>query len=136
MVELLAVIAVITILAGILVPTLGTARIAALKAKTRVQFSQWAAAMEQYRQEYGCYPEVGTDGKLATPADAVKFVRTLSGADPDGSAVSDVADLNGIPGDTTQGGEGLSANARRVQREAVREHQRDRQHGRADEQPS
>lgn len=87
--------AVIAILAGILVPTLGAARTSALKAKTRVQFSQWAAACEQFRQEYGYCPPAGADGKLATAADTLKFVRTLSGRNPDGSAVTNVADLNG-----------------------------------------
>jgi prepilin-type N-terminal cleavage/methylation domain-containing protein len=95
LVELLAVAAVIAILTGILVPTLGAARTSALKAKTRVQFSQWAAAFEQFRQEYGYYPSTGTDGKLATAADALKFVRTLSGRNPDGSAVVNPDDLNG-----------------------------------------
>jgi len=95
LVELLAVVAVIAILTGILVPTLGAARTSALKARTRVQFSQWAAAFEQFRQEYGYYPVVGTDGKLATAADTLKFIRTLSGRNPDGSAVADPADLNG-----------------------------------------
>jgi prepilin-type N-terminal cleavage/methylation domain-containing protein len=93
--ELLAVMAVIGILAAILVPTVGAVRTAAWKAKTRVQFAQWTAAMEQFRQEYGYYPEVGTDGKLATPADTLRFVRTLGGRNPDGSAVAAAADLNG-----------------------------------------
>ena len=95
LIELLAVLAVIGILAGILVPTVGAARNAAWNARTRVQFAQWAAAMEQFRQEYGYYPEVGTGGKLATPADALRFVRTLGGRNPDGSAVAAAADLNG-----------------------------------------
>ena len=94
LIELLAVLAVIGILAGILVPTVGAARNAAWNARTRVQFAQWAAAMEQFRQEYGYYPEVGTGGKLATPADTLKFVRTLGGRNPDGS-VAAAADLNG-----------------------------------------
>ena len=95
LIELLAVVSVIAILTGILVPTLGAARTSALKAKTRVQFSQWVAAFEQFRQEYGYYPATGTDGKLATAADALKFVRTLSGRNPDGSTVVNPADLNG-----------------------------------------
>lgn len=95
LIELLAVLAVIGILAGILVPTVGAARVAAWNARTRVQFAQWAAAMEQFRQEYGYYPEVGAGGKLATPADTLRFVRTLSGRNPDGSAVAAAADLNG-----------------------------------------
>ena len=95
LVELLAVVAVIALLAGMLMPSLGSARASALKARTRVQFSQWAAAMEQFRQEYGYYPVVGTDGRLATAADALKFVRTLGGRNPDGTAVAGAADLNG-----------------------------------------
>lgn len=95
LVELLAVIAVIAILISILVPTLGAARASALKGRTRVQFGQWAAAFEQFRQEYGYYPSVGSDGKLATAADTLKFVRTTSGRNPDGSAVANPADLNG-----------------------------------------
>lgn len=95
LVELLAVIAVIAILTGILIPTLGAARVAALKGRTRVQFGQWAAAFEGFRQEYGYYPSVGVNGKLATAADALRFVRTISGRNPDGSSVVDPADLNG-----------------------------------------
>jgi hypothetical protein len=51
--------------------------------------------MEQFRQEYGYYPVVGTDGKLATAADATTFVRSLAGRNPDGSTVTDDAALNG-----------------------------------------
>jgi prepilin-type N-terminal cleavage/methylation domain-containing protein len=95
LIELLAVIAVISILAGILFPAVGAAKAAAFRARTRVQFSQWTAALEQFRQEYGYYPDISTDGKLATAADTLRFVRTLSGRNPDGAPVADAADLNG-----------------------------------------
>jgi len=95
LIELLGVVAIIGLLTGILLPTLGAARSAALRAKTRVQFAQWTAALEQFRQEYGYYPAVGTGGRLATAADTAKFVRTLSGRNVDGSAVARIADLNG-----------------------------------------
>ncbi len=60
--ELLAVVAIIGILAAILVPTLSAARTAASKARTRTQFSQWAAAFENFRQEYGSYPQLYPNG--------------------------------------------------------------------------
>lgn len=62
LIELLAVVAIIGILAAILVPTLGSARTAANKARTRTQFSQWAAAFENFRQEYGSYPQLYPNG--------------------------------------------------------------------------
>ncbi len=95
LIELLAVLAVIGILAGILFPALGAARASAQRAATRMQLSRWAAALEQFRQEYGYYPAVGTDGLLATAGDAARLVRTLTGRNPDGSPVADAADLNG-----------------------------------------
>ena len=66
LVELLTVIAVIGLLVGILVPTTTAARTAARRARTKVQFGQWVAAMDQFRQEYGFYPPVdgGSGGKI------------------------------------------------------------------------
>ena len=95
MIELLAVIAILAILAGILIPTVGAARASADKTRTRLQFTRWTAAVEAFRQEYGYYPALGANGKLATTGDALGFVRTLSGCNPDGSAVAVAADLNG-----------------------------------------
>lgn len=54
--ELLSVIAVIGILAALIFPSVGAARRSANKAKTRVQFAQWTAAIESFRGEYGHYP--------------------------------------------------------------------------------
>ncbi len=95
LIELLAVVAVIGILATILVPTLSYARTAASKARTRTQFSQWAAAFEAFRQEYGAYPQLYPTGSqhlvnqsASTTATAEHlFYDTLSGRrrDPTGS---------------------------------------------------
>lgn len=54
--ELLAVVATIGVLAAILIPTVGAARGSAHKARTRVQFNQWGTAIELFRSEYGHYP--------------------------------------------------------------------------------
>ena len=54
--ELLCVIAVIGILAALIFPSVGAARRSANKAKVKVQFSQWVAATEAFRGEYGYYP--------------------------------------------------------------------------------
>ena len=56
LVELLTVLAVLGILLALLFPTVRAARVSANKAKTRVHFNQWAAAIETFRQEYGHYP--------------------------------------------------------------------------------
>ena len=54
--ELLSVIAIIGVLAALIFPAVRSARVSANKARTKVQFSQWAAAMESFRSEYGYYP--------------------------------------------------------------------------------
>lgn len=56
LIELLTVIAILGILAAILIPTVSSVRVSANKAKTKVQFNQWAAAIESFRSEYGHYP--------------------------------------------------------------------------------
>jgi prepilin-type N-terminal cleavage/methylation domain-containing protein len=54
--ELLSVLAILGILAALLFPSFSGARRAANRAKTRVQFTQWAAAVESFRSEYGYFP--------------------------------------------------------------------------------
>lgn len=90
LVELLTVIAIIGILAAILIPTMGGVRNSAKRAQTKIRFSQWAAAMEQFRQEYGYYPAV-TSGSLL---DSSAFLGALTAHDSLGAAVSGT-DLRG-----------------------------------------
>jgi len=54
--ELLSVLAILGILAALLFPAVGSARRTANRAKTKVQFAQWSAAIESFRGEYGYYP--------------------------------------------------------------------------------
>jgi len=96
LIELLAVIAIIGLLAAILVPTAASARSAVLKARTRAQFSQWAAAIEAFRLEYGVYPVFENSGTGAhkvngntaggtSAAGLHRFHDTLTGVRRDGS---------------------------------------------------
>lgn len=95
LIELLTVMAIIGILAAIIIPTISSARTSANKAKTKVLFQQLTIAMEQFRQEYGFYPNLGAANKLSTAADTLALVRTLTGKNLDGTTVASVADLNG-----------------------------------------
>ncbi|MGE9294867.1 MAG: type II secretion system protein [Puniceicoccales bacterium] len=92
LIELLTVIAIIGILAGILIPVVGGAKKAALRAQTKAQFGGWAQALEQYKKEYGYYPDVsGLNGgsKVNVGSNAQDFIRALSAREPDGDALSD-----------------------------------------------
>lgn len=88
--ELLAVVAVIAILAAILIPTASAARQAAGRAKTRVQFNQWAAAIEAFRGEYGYYPAFGAAHLVNASADTTEhpFHDVLAGRRRDGAALA------------------------------------------------
>lgn len=93
--ELLGVITIIGVLAGLVIPTVTAVKVSANRVRTRVQFDQWVMACTQFRQEYGYLPTIGTGNKLKTAADSQAFVRMLSGRNPDGSEVVSVSDLMG-----------------------------------------
>jgi len=81
LIELLAVIAVIGILAGILIPTVSSARKAAIKSKSRAQMTGYATAIAQFKSTYGYYPTGLTDnGTSVSGSD--DFLIALSGRDP------------------------------------------------------
>lgn len=88
--ELLVVIAVIGLLAALLFPTIGAARRSAQAARTKVQFTQWAAAIELFRGEYGHYPAFDPSGLVnagatSSPAGEHLFHDVLAGRRRDGS---------------------------------------------------
>ena len=95
LIELLTVIAITGLLAAILLPTVTAARVSVNKARTRVRFNEWAAAIESFRQEYGFYPALGTGNGLFTLNDTIAFYRTLTGQNPDATGTPTVAQLNG-----------------------------------------
>jgi prepilin-type N-terminal cleavage/methylation domain-containing protein len=91
--ELLSVIAIIAILAGLIFPGVRAARVAANKAKTRVQFNQWCATIESWRREYGYYPAFDATALVnggATTAVTGEhlFHDVLAGCKRDGSPLS------------------------------------------------
>lgn len=91
--ELLCVIAVIGILAALIFPGVRAARVATDKARTKVQFNQWAAAIEGFRAEYGYYPSFHASGLVngGASADASGehlFHDLLAGRHRDGSSLA------------------------------------------------
>ncbi|MSU70661.1 MAG: prepilin-type N-terminal cleavage/methylation domain-containing protein [Opitutaceae bacterium] len=95
LIELLVVLAIVGLLAGLMVPTVGAVHTSVDKTRTRLQFSQWTLACEQFRQEYGFLPVLGTGSMLKTTADTQAFVRALSGRNLDGTEVAAETDLMG-----------------------------------------
>ncbi len=106
MIELLAVIAIIGILAAILIPTMSKVRQSANNSRTRAMFSQWTTAIESFHQEYGYLPDFNSDPgdwtytnptadgtlivRLNQHADRRQnFVEFLSGRMMDGSTLRD-----------------------------------------------
>lgn len=90
--ELLSVIAIIGILAALIFPGLRAARVAADKARTKVQFNQWGAAIEGFRSEYGYYPAfhpsaLVNGGASLAPAGDHLFHDILAGRRRDASAL-------------------------------------------------
>ena len=93
LIELLTVIAIIGILAGIIIPTVGAVKVSANKAKTKVQFSQWSAAMSLFKNEYGYYPVIQSAGLL----DSDRFSAALTGRKlSDNSKVTTDGNVKGL----------------------------------------
>jgi prepilin-type N-terminal cleavage/methylation domain-containing protein len=91
LIELLTVIAIIGILAAILIPTVSSVRVSAKRAKTKVLFNQWATAMEQFRQEYGYYPQIDGGG-AANKINPARFAGALTGRHLDGTGFATTTD--------------------------------------------
>jgi len=97
LVELLTVVVILGLLSALIFPSLAAARNAANRARTKVQFNQWAAAIEAYRAEYGSYPQFAASGKVNAGAAAGLggdhlFHDLLAGRHRDGSALAPGAD--------------------------------------------
>lgn len=90
LIELLTVIAIIGILAAIIIPTVGSVKTSANKAKTKVQFSQWGSAMNLFKQEYGYYPAITTGNKIVSE----RLAGSLTGRNLAGTKYTTTTDSN------------------------------------------
>lgn len=96
LIELLTVIAIIGIMAGMLFPAINAVRKKSKIATSQSTFSQWCTSVNRYKSVYGFYPNIGskydttadTLNKLDDTTVALKFVKSLSGKAPSGSALS------------------------------------------------
>jgi len=64
LIEVLVVVAIIGVLTGILIAAASGVRDSASKARVKLQFAQWASAIEAFRSEYGQYPQLGASNKI------------------------------------------------------------------------
>lgn len=89
--ELLAVLLVLALLAGLAWPTLARIRPAADRARTLTRFAQWSAAIELFRQEYGHYPVLTTGANASGRVDPRRFFGALTGRDAAGRPLAGAA---------------------------------------------
>lgn len=78
--ELLSVMAIMAVLAGLLIPTTTAVRNSALRIRGKTQFKQWGLALEEFRSEYGHYPQISVSGIM----DTSRFLGALTGRDHQG----------------------------------------------------
>jgi prepilin-type N-terminal cleavage/methylation domain-containing protein len=95
LIELLMVIAIIGILAGILIPTVGAVRKQANIAASKSQLSNYVNAIGMFKSEYKFYPDFGANAtgdsytvSLNSPASSTVFIKTLSARTTTGTPIS------------------------------------------------
>lgn len=101
LIELLTVIAIIGILAGILIPAVGMVKQKASIATSKAKISQYLTAIQGFKGEYGYYPfstiysaDSEKELKLNVVVNSKSFVETLSARDIDNPATSVAGDGN------------------------------------------
>ncbi|MFT4901092.1 MAG: prepilin-type N-terminal cleavage/methylation domain-containing protein [Lentimonas sp.] len=99
LIELLTVIAIIGILAGILIPAVGAVKKKALVATSKAKLSQYLTSIQSFKGEYGYYPfstRLNSDHELdlSTVANSKTFVETLSARDINNPTQSTAGDGN------------------------------------------
>lgn len=88
LIELLTVIAIIGILAGILIPAVASVKKQANVAASKSQLANYISATELYKSEYKFYPFLSgaaDNGNIRINNPDIEFVETLSGKKADGT---------------------------------------------------
>ena len=92
LIELLAVVAIIGILSGVLIPAVGAVRKQSKIAASKAQLSNYVNAMQLFKAEYKYFPLVsGTadSDEIELSSESSDFIQVISGRDPStGASVS------------------------------------------------
>lgn len=91
LVELLIVISIIAVMAGLLMPAISTAQTKAKKMTSKNFMVQLATAIDRYKADYGFYPDVLTEKdrlNLADGSNSENLIKSLTGKNADGSMLS------------------------------------------------
>ena len=95
LIELLMVIAIIGILAGILIPTVGAVRKQANIAASKAQLSNYVTAIQMFKGEYSYFPFSGAQvdgGATITSITPAKFIGALSARKVNGDKITSSTD--------------------------------------------
>ena len=96
LIELLMVIAIIGILAGILIPAVGSVKKQANVSASKAQISNYINAIELFKSEYKYYPFVDSatanQEEISLASDSLEFIQTLSARDPSSSSNPKIAE--------------------------------------------
>lgn len=93
LIELLMVIAIIGILSGILIPTVGAVKKQANMAASKSQISNYLSGIQMFKGDYGYYPLVAgigdsQDFELNNTSNCIELIKTLTGRGVDGTPMS------------------------------------------------
>lgn len=91
LVELLIVISIIAVMAGLLMPAISTAQVKAKKMTSKNFMVQLATAIERYKADYGFYPDILTEKdrvNLGEGNNSENLIKSLTGKNADGSRLS------------------------------------------------
>ncbi len=92
LVELITVVAVMGVLMAIILPVAAGAQRQYRRMETKAHFHRYSLALEQFKAEYGSYPQLGTS-PVEINAAAGRFVEMMTGRAVDGGSMADAEAL-------------------------------------------